>query len=393
MGLRWKDISELVIGMIWEGRIDRDAISPKYIYKTYRSILEDIQSGTDKADVLVRYYSEITGALKVMETSFNLAEDEIVDMLITAYEREIKRRILDEQLARLEAGEDIDLVKIQKLIEAGSVRQYNTMYDILNNKEVHGWRSFYYSAIDDYLGDPSGSEKGLPESSLVIIAGSPASGKTSLIAKMISEIAKHGGRTLFYSLEMTDTQAARRILQASVSGLSPEEQERIIISDSQMTAAQIYTEAMQICAQEDIHSIYIDFADYLVPNKEDESEVGYTYRMMAQLAKYNKSKAPVVLLSQLNRRYTEGIPRINAIRWSSLAEALASVIILVHNPTANVHSKVSKEDSLPPIRGVGYLIIGKSRFGYPMGSVGAVQVTFDGKTSWGEPMNWIPINS
>lgn len=391
MGLKWRDTSELITALVYTGKVDVSAITPQYVHPTYRPIVQDLQDGAQKSEILARYYSEISNAINLLENLTVLDEQEYVDMLLQSYEREIKRRILEEQLARLEAGEDIDLPKLQKLIEVGKARQYDTLYDILNTQEMHGWRRFYYAAIDDYLGDPTGDAKGLPESSLVIVAGSPASGKTSLVAKIISELAKRRQRTLFYTLEMTSTQAGRRIIQASVNGLTDDEQKMVIISDRQMTANQIYVEAMQICATEEIHSIYVDFADYLVPNKEDESEVGYVYRMMAQLAKYNKSKAPVVLLSQLNRKYTEGIPRINAIRWSSLAEALASVIIMVHNPTATVHSKVSKEDSLPPMVGYGYLIIGKSRFGYPKGSVGAVQVAFDGKTAWGEPVNWIPI--
>lgn len=392
MGLTWKDASEIITGLVINNRLPLEYVPIQYVKKPYRDMLTLLDKGGKKEELLARYYHESNTAMKASETIVEVDIENIIRLLTSTYERELKKRILEEQIARLEGGEDIDYEKLQSLMEVGFTTEYETLYDIMINREPHAFRKFYWDVIDNYIGDRDDETlRGIPESGLVIVAGSPSSGKTSLVTSMITRLARKGKKTLFYSLEMTSEQAGRRLLQTSISALTENQMKNIIISDKQMTALQIYTEAMRICAIEDIHSIYIDFADYLAQGKEDEPEVAYTYMTMAKLAKYNKSKAPVILLSQLNRRYTEGYPTINQIRWSGLAESLASVIYLVYNPTATVHTKQGKNDQLPSIHGHAYLIIGKSRFGYVKGSKGAIQVEFDGRTGWGKAQSWIPI--
>lgn len=221
-------------------------------------------------------------------------------------------------------------------------------------------------------------------------------GKTSLIASMIADQAQNIGEDqhdLMYTLEMTTGQIARRILQVSMSELSKEQKSKVIICEEIMSADEVYADAMRLCATMNVYSIFIDFSDLLIEKEEDEQSMAYVYRKMANLAKNNSSGSPVFLLSQLNRNYVGGIPKINHLRYSSLAEAMAAMIVLIYNPN-QIFATQGTDTRLPAYPGRGYLIVGKSRFGYREGSPGAILVDFDGKTSWGrESYGWHALQS
>ena len=113
--------------------------------------------------------------------------------------------------------------------------------------------------------------------------------------------------------------------------------------------------------------------------------------MLAMLAK--KTGIPVLLICQLNRStYVSGMPRINHIRYSGMAEMMAAMIILVYNPN-NILADGTDSKALPPVEGKGYLIEGKSRFGFKHHSPGAAQVDWDGLMGWGvDAGDWFVVN-
>lgn len=218
-------------------------------------------------------------------------------------------------------------------------------------------------------------------------------GKTSLIASMIAGCAEAGKKVLVYTLEMTTGQIARRIIQVATNGLTEEQKSNVVICGEILSADEVYADAMRLCATMNIYAVFIDFSDLLIEREEDEQSMAYVYRRCAMLAKRNTVGAPVILLSQLNRQYTGGIPRINNLRYSGLAEALGALIFLIYNPN-QIFATQGSDDRLPAIPGRGYIIVGKSRFGYREGSPGAIQVDFDGKTSWGRASyGWFNLNS
>ena len=218
-------------------------------------------------------------------------------------------------------------------------------------------------------------------------------GKTSLIAKIIAACAANDKVCLMYTLEMTTGQIARRILQVAMKPLTQEQKHNVIISDKIVSVDEVYTDAMRLCATEQVYAIFIDFSDMLVEGAEDEQSMAIVYRRCAMLAKENSTGAPVFLLAQLNRNYTGGVPKINLLRYSGMAEAVASLIFLIYNPN-QIYATQIKDNSLPAIPGTGYIIIGKSRFGYREGTPGAIRVEFDGKMAWGvESEGWTSLNS
>lgn len=210
-------------------------------------------------------------------------------------------------------------------------------------------------------------------------------GKSSLMATIVSGMAAEKKTTLVYTLEMTTGQIAKRIIQVAVDGLSEEQKNTVIICNEIMSVDEVYADAMRLCATEDVYSIFIDFSDLLIEREQDEQSMAHVYRRCATLAKKNLSGAPVFLLSQLNRSVytgTGGVPKINQLRWSGLAEAMGALILLIYNPN-QIFATQTSDEKLPAIPGRAYVIVGKSRFGFREGSPGAIQVDFDGKTSWG----------
>ncbi len=121
------------------------------------------------------------------------------------------------------------------------------------------------------------------------------------------------------------------------------------------------------------------------------------YVTFQNLAK--RTGIPVILLAQLNRStYTSGIPKMNHIRYSGLAEAASSLIMLLYNPN-QIWADKSGTSPLPSVEGKGYIILAKSRFGFGTDDngndrgVGALDVDWNGKNSWGNKLNTYRILS
>jgi hypothetical protein len=218
-------------------------------------------------------------------------------------------------------------------------------------------------------------------------------GKSSLMASIIAPMAQNMKTCLLYTLEMTTGQIAKRILQVAINGMSEEQKSHVIICNEIMSVDEVYADAMRLCATMNIYAIFIDFSDLLIERDQDEQSMAYVYKRCAALAKKNSTGAPVFLLSQLNRNYTGGVPMINHLRYSGLAEAMGALILLIYNPN-QIFATQGSDERLPPIAGRGYIIVGKSRFGFKEGGPGAMLVEFDGKSSWGyKSYGWFSLSS
>jgi len=62
---------------------------------------------------------------------------------------------------------------------------------------------------------------------------------------------------------------------------------------------------------------------------------------------------------------------------------MSALILLIYNPN-NVFADFRSDDTLVAQDGIGYIIVGKSRFGFKKGAPGAIQVSWDGLAGWGE---------
>lgn len=387
--MKHTDISEVICGLVLTGKIAADYIVPTYLAPPYDLIISKAKEGKTPAQILDTVGLMPINAARQAAEVINFNEttlEELLSTLMAANRRQEQTKVLEEQVKLLKKGENLETDKISLLLE--KTEDYKGKYIRLSEVDATTpvWRKSYYPPIDEHLGDPEDmSMVGVPESGLVIIAGPTGQGKSSLMASLIAGMAAEMKTTLVYTLEMTTGQIAKRIIQVAIDGLTMEQKRTVIICNEIMSADEVYADAMRLSANENVHAIFIDFSDLLIEKDQDEQSMAYVYRRCATLAKKNLSGAPVFLLSQLNRSVytgTGGIPKINQLRWSGLAEAMGALIILIYNPN-QTFSTQTRDESLPTIPGRAYLLAAKSRFGFKEGSPGAIQVDFDGKTSWG----------
>lgn len=382
------DSSELVFGLILSGKINAEHVNPSIFADPYGEAVKLFKNGADVSDLYDKVgLAPVKAALEAGQIVDSTNPYDLLELLEKAHARETLANTLDREVNKLRRGDDADILKIESAIER-SVNMEGRYTPLSQIEPMEGvWVKTGYQPIDEYIG-------GIPDSNLTIIAAPPGVGKTSLLAKTAIAFAKTDRKVLFYTLEMTGGQIAKRVIDIENDAKDAPYKDNIIISDEILDVDEICADASKMAALENYGMIGIDFADLMLTEKEEEGNVAQMYRSMARLAK--KSGTPVVLLSQLNRQYAEqgGIPRINNIRWSGLAEAMAALILLIYNPNQIFGTPPSKNQSLVAHPGRAYIIVGKSRFGYKQGGVGAIDLEWNGQYAWGnEALGWFPLTS
>lgn len=142
-----------------------------------------------------------------------------------------------------------------------------------------------------------------------------------------------------FTLEMMKEEIKRRFDE--IYKLSESTQDRIQINDAIVTPEEVIAKASTI---ENLGLVCIDFADLLIKGDTTESAMAHIYRTFMLGAK--TLGCPVVLLSQLNRGYSGGIPRPKDIRYTGLAEALGWLILMLYNPSTDWFAEEELEDKL-----------------------------------------------
>lgn len=386
--MKWRDASEVVFGYILSGKITPEQVSPRVFAPPYDEAMKLIVDGNDIAVLYDKVgFQPIEAAIRAAQTIGDQHPTEFIKVLETSYGREELASVLDRESSKLRRGDDADLIKIESAMERhlNLEHRYQALDDIDMSDDLDPWMETGYEPFDTWFG-------GIPKSGLTILGAPPGTGKTSLAINTALGVAGLGKKVLFYTLEMTAGQIKKRF--AEIRGEDPDEKisKNIMVCDEILELDEVVSEASRICAVEKIGIIIVDFADLLLNSAEEESTVAMLYRQMARLAK--KTKTPVLLLSQLNRRYAEegGIPRLHHIRWSGLAEAMGAMILLVYNPNQIFGSPAKRDTSLPPLEGRGYIIQAKSRFGYKQKTVGAIQIEWLNERGWADRgIGWVTL--
>jgi replicative DNA helicase len=207
-----------------------------------------------------------------------------------------------------------------------------------------------YYELDDQL-------CGLQKGDMIIMAGRPSMGKTSLALN----IAEHIGvdrdvPVAFFSLEMNNQQLSERFLcghakvelQRVRKGIIDEDdfeglqhacgelfEKPIYIDDTPgLTPLMIRAKCRRLKSQYDIQCVFVDYLQLMhlgVRVESRQQEVSTMSRYMKGLAK--ELDIPVVVLSQLNRspEHREGHrPRMSDLRESGSIEQDADVVMLLH---------------------------------------------------------------
>ncbi len=237
--------------------------------------------------------------------------------------------------------------------------------------------------------DLDGMTTGLQPSTLVIVAGRPAMGKTALAMNMVARSVLAGTPALVFSMEMTALELTNRLfaseakvdLQAMLAGqMTPDDWKRVraaaetlreaplrIETAGNLTAAQVRSRARQFAR---VHgTLGLIVVDYLQLMSSGSDRPGETRAAeVTQISRALKAVAidmacPVIALAQLNRNLEHRAskrPVMADLRESGSIEQDADLILFIYR------DEVYVDDSADA--GTAEIIVGKQRNG-PIGSV------------------------
>ena len=260
---------------------------------------------------------------------------------------------------------------------------------------------------------------GLHPSDLVIIAGRPSMGKSSLACNIAFDIAKHyawepqpdgsrktvsGGVVAFFSLEMAAEQLAMRLL-AEVSGVSGDRlrkgeidagefgrvrdaaleiQEAPLYIDATggISMAKLAARARRLKRQHGLDVIFIDYLQLITggDSKTDNrvQEVSMITQSLKALAK--ELSVPVIALAQLSRQVEnreDKKPQLSDLRESGSIEQDADMVMFIYResyylsrlePREGTSEHLTWQEQMDQVSGQADIIIGKQRHG-PIGNV------------------------
>jgi replicative DNA helicase len=368
--MKWLDASEIVLGYILNGKLLAEHVDARMFAPPYDVAVKLLKEGADLSELYDKAgLAPVMAATEAVQTLGDKSPAEFIKVLEKSWAREELADILDRQSKRLRRGDEADMMALEAAIEANLNLEHR--YETSDNIKPSGgkWLKTGYAPLDRHVG-------GLPEASLTVVAATTGIGKSTFLVQLANSVALEGKKVLIYTLEMTSGQVVKRLLEIQGGAQNP----NIIICDDLMGVDELTAEASRLCAVEDIGFIGVDFADLLLSSEEDEPKVAHIYRSLAHLAK--RTGTSVVCIAQLHR-YEGGEPHIHNIRWSGMAEQVAALIALLYNPAQTFGIGAKKDGQLPVIPGKAWIIIGKSRFGFKEGGVGAIQVDWDSKMGWG----------
>ncbi len=235
---------------------------------------------------------------------------------------------------------------------------------------------------------------GLQPGDLIIVAGRPSMGKTTL-ALNIAENAAIAASTAVavFSMEMSREQLSMRMISSlgrvdqshlRTGNFGDEDWARINGAIAQMKSAPIYIDdsaaltptevrarARRLTREQPLGLIVIDYLQLMqVPGTKENraTEISEISRSLKALAK--ELKVPVIALSQLNRsveQRTDKKPVMSDLRESGALEQDADLIMMIYR------EEVYEPDT--PRKGIADIIIAKQR----NGPTGEVHLTFLGK--------------
>ena len=204
--------------------------------------------------------------------------------------------------------------------------------------------------------------KGLQPGQMIVVAGRPSMGKSTLGVDFARAAALHQGlTTVIFSLEMSQIELSQRIISAETNiplsamrnadDIDPGrwnvlnnffvklKDAPLYIDDSpNMSLMEIRAKCRQLKQSDDLKLVVIDYLQLMSSGKQVESrqqEVSEFSRALKLLAK--ELEVPVVALSQLNRgpeMRNDKKPQLSDLRESGSIEQDADVVFLVHRPDA-----------------------------------------------------------
>lgn len=239
--------------------------------------------------------------------------------------------------------------------------------------------------LDAHLG-------GLNPGDLIVVAGQPGMGKTTLAVNIAENMASNGHSVLFVSLEMSDVQSGKRAF-ASLGGVSLDainncrlssddmtrlraavakaDRMKLYTDSSSRTVAQVATSARKIKRKHGLDLLVVDYIGLMQGTGETQAlRIGSITNGLKRIAM--DMGIPVIALSQLNRQIAnreDHRPMMTDLKDSSSIEQDADAIIMVYQDEKYNPDTIYK--------GIAEAEIVKMR----MGKTGRVFLRFDGERS------------
>ncbi len=282
------------------------------------------------------------------------------------------------------------------------------------------------AGISSGLADLDKKLGGLHPSDLLILAGRPSMGKTSLATNIAFNIAKafregerpdgtigtvNGGRVGFFSLEMSAEQLATRILseqsrvpseQIRRGDMEEEEFRRFVEAARELERMPFYIDdtpalpistlaarARRLKRQHGLDALFVDYLQLVRGAGKTENRVNEIAEISMGLKAIAKElNIPVVALSQLSRQVEnreDKRPQLSDLRESGSIEQDADVVMFVfreeyykerEKPSeTDVEATMKWQETMESVRGKAEVIIGKQRHG----PIGSVELSFEGR--------------
>ena len=348
----------------------------------------------------IRRYAEIVRERSMLRKLVTVADD-ITSAAFNPQGKEA-RQILDEaeasvfRIAQEGARGNQGFQEVQPLL-AQVVERIDELYHREGDSEITG--------VPTGFVDLDRMTSGFQPGDLIIVAGRPSMGKTSLAMNIGEHVAiEQGLPVAVFSMEMGAVQLAMRMVgsvgmldqhRMRTGKLTEDDWPRLTHAVQKVQEAQIYIDespgltAMEVrararrlsrqCGQ--LGLIIIDYLQLMSGNSGSENratEISEISRALKGLAR--ELNCPLVALSQLNRSLEQRPnkrPIMSDLRESGAIEQDADVILFIYR------DEVYNPDS--PDKGTAELIIGKQR----NGPIGTVRVAFQGSST--RFLNYSPV--
>lgn len=326
----------------------------------------------------------------------------------------------------VEAEQQLYKLSEQGQVDSGFQSFLRAVTDAVNVANAAYQREGGMAGISTGLIDMDKKLGGLHKSDLLILAGRPSMGKTSLATNLAFNIAKaykrgtlpdgtegsiEGGVVGFYSLEMSAEQLAARVLseasevpseQIRRGDMTEGEFRRFVEAAKQLESCPLYIDdtpalpisqlaarARRLKRTHGLDVLIVDYLQLVRGTGRSENRVNEISEITMGLKAIAKElDIPVVALSQLSRQVEsreDKRPQLSDLRESGSIEQDADVVMFVFREEYYVEREKPSDDRLDEmaawqdrmerLHGKAEVIIGKQRHG----PIGSIELSFEGR--------------
>jgi replicative DNA helicase len=366
-----------------------------------------------------RDYAQQVRDLAVRRQLISIGEEISIKAALVDVESEPEEQIV-------EAEQRLYLLGEQGKSDTGFQSFLKAVTDAVNVANAAYQRDGGLAGLSTGLTDLDTKLGGLHPSDLLILAGRPSMGKTSLATNIAFNIAKsyrkgtrhdgsegavNGGVVGFFSLEMSAEQLAARILseaaevpseQIRKGDMTEDEFRRFVEAAKALEACPLYIDdtpalpisqlaarARRLKRQHGLDVLIVDYLQLVRPASAKDSRVNEVSEITQGLKAIAKElDVPVIALSQLSRQVEsrdDKRPQLSDLRESGSIEQDADVVMFVFREEYykerekpgdhDVEAMMKWQEEMGQLHGRAEVIIGKQRHG----PIGSVDLAFEGR--------------